>query len=588
MKFINFSICNHHMLTMETWSVKGKWRSLVRCLLTWRIWVAGCLAASAAFVAASERHHALIVGVGQYSNASGAEPLKGVPKDMITARKMALAMNVPEQQIIELRDLKATKANILAALDNLNRKVSPGEKVFIYFSGHGTSYSTKNGCEQGFIPFTPGPYTQDDMISEAELAGYTSKISQKADKAIVMVDACFSGGVVASRTRSISQISDIKAKFVPPASEKCDVAVNQTVTRSFAPAMQRLGIPQENFVQISAANYNEVSWDNEQLGGLATHSLGQCLLGDAKDINRSGSITLDEVRQCAQTKLNALMAPHKAAGMLPSTIQMRGTRNLIVVQDPPKPVMLAAVTPPVVMPAAPTVAPPVPTAVAAPAKPSAPVVPQAPVLPSAPPAQPITTQAPPVPTPVQQAPAPAFSLPVAELPAETPAEQLAASAATLEDIYAQRNGRLKVEVTAPKSLVIGKDPFTFNVRSSTNGYLYAVMLGSDGKSFYLLYPNKLDQDNKIKANVNYKFPRPGWSIKAAGPEGTNRVLFVVSQSPRDPKIFALDDASGGGPFAFSLAEMTARKRLIDFFIGRGVQGKNGQMAASLVSVAEVR
>jgi hypothetical protein len=403
-----------------------------------------------------------------------------------------------------------------------------------------------------------------------------------------MVDACYSGGVVASRTRSISQIADIRARFVPPASEKCDVAVNQTVTRSFAPAMQRLGTPQENFVQISAANYNEVSWETEQDGGLATHALGQCLLGDAKDINRSGSITLDEVRQCAQVKLNALMAPHKAAGMLPSTIQIRGTRNLIVVQDSPKPVMLAAVASPVVAQVAPTSVPPAPTAVSAPAKPPATVTPPTPVLSSAPPAQPVTTQAPPVPTPAMQAPAPAFSQPVVELPVETPAEQLAASAATLEDIHAQRNGRLKVEVTAPKSLVIGKDPFTFNVRSSTNGYLYAVMLGSDGKSFYLLYPNKLDQDNKIKANVTYKFPRPGWSIKAAGPEGTNRVLFVVSQSPRDPKIFALDEVSGGGPFAFSLAEMTARKRLVDFFIGRGVQGKNGQMAASLVSVAEVR
>lgn len=556
-------------------------------VFTWRYLIAGCLAAGSAFVAASERHHALIVGVGQYSQASGADPLKGVPKDMITSRNMALAMGVPDRQIIELRDKQATKANILAALDSLNRKVGPGEKVFIYFSGHGTSYSTKNGCEQGFIPYTQGPYTQDDMISEAELAGYTSKISQKADKAIVMVDACFSGGVVASRTRSISEIADIRPKFVPPASEKCDVAVNQTVTRSFAPAMQRLGIPQENFVQISAANYNEVSWDNEQLGGLATHTLGQCLLGDAKDINRSGSITLEEVRQCAQAKLNAIMAPHKAKGMLPSTIQMRGTRNLIVVQDPPKPVMLAAVASPIVTPVAPTFVPPAPTAVSAPAQPTVTVAPPAPVLPS-PPAQPVIAQAPAVPTPAMQAPAPVLSQSVVELPVETPAEQLAASAATLEDIHAQRNGRLKVEVTAPKSLVIGKDPFTFNVRSSTNGYLYAVMLGSDGKSFYLLYPNKLDQDNKIKANVTYKFPRPGWSIKAAGPEGTNRVLFVVSQSPRDPKIFALDEASGGGPFSFSLAEMTARKRLVDFFIGRGVQGKNGQMAASLVSVAEVR
>lgn len=552
----------------------------------WGYLVVGWFAASSAIVLASERHHALIVGVGQYSQASGADPLKGVPKDMITSRNMALAMGVPDRQIIELRDKQATKANILEALDNLNKKVGPGEKVFIYFSGHGTSYSTKNGCEQGFIPYTQGPYTQDDMISEAELAGYTSKISQKADKAIVMVDACFSGGVVASRTRSVSQLADIRAKFVTPASEKCDVAVNQTVTRSFAPAMQRLGIPQENFVQISAANYNEVSWDNEQLGGLATHTLGQCLLGDAKDINRSGSITLEEVRQCAQSKLDAIMAPHKSKGMLPSTIQMRGTRNLIVVQEPPKPVMVA-VAAPVATPAVPTALPPAPIAVV-PEKPPAAVALSNPVLSSLPPPPPVISQAPPVVAPVIQVPDPVVSQPVVELPVETPAEQLTASAATLEDIYAQRNGRLKLEVTVPKSLVIGKDPFTFNVRSSTNGYLYAVMLGSDGKSFYLLYPNKLDQDNKIKANVTYKFPRPGWSVKAAGPEGTNRMLFVVSQSPRDPKIFATDDTSGGGPFSFSLAEMTARKRLVDFFIGRGVQGKNGQMAASLVSVAEVR
>lgn len=552
----------------------------------WGYLVVGWFAASSAIVLASERHHALIVGVGQYSQASGADPLKGVPKDMITSRNMALAMGVPDRQIIELRDKQATKANILEALDSLNKKVGPGEKVFIYFSGHGTSYSTKNGCEQGFIPYTQGPYTQDDLLSENELASYTSKISQKADKAIVMVDACFSGGVVASRTRSVSQIADIRAKFVPPASEKCDVAVNQTVTRSFAPAMQRLGIPQENFVQISAANYNEVSWDNEQLGGLATHTLGQCLLGDAKDINRSGSITLEEVRQCAQAKLNAIMAPHKSKGMLPSTIQMRGTRNLIVVQDTPKPVMVA-IAAPVATPPVPTVLPPVPTAVV-PEKPPAAVAQPNPVLSSLPPTPSVISQAPPVVAPVIQVPDPVVSQPVVELPVETPAEQLTASAATLEDIYAQRNGRLKVEVIAPKSLVIGKDPFAFNVRSSTNGYLYAVMLGSDGKSFYLLYPNKLDQDNKIKANVTYNFPRPGWSIKAAGPEGTNRMLFVVSQSPRDPKIFATDDASGGGPFSFSLAEMTARKRLVDFFIGRGVQGKNGQMAASLVSVAEVR
>jgi hypothetical protein len=340
------------------------------------------------------------------------------------------------------------------------------------------------------------------------------------------------------------------------------------------PAIQRLGVPQENFVQISAANYNEVSWDNEQYGGLATHSLGQCLLGEARDLNNSGAITLEEVRQCAQSKLDSLMAPHKSAGMLPSSIQVRGTRNLIVVHEPPKPVAVAVVAspPPVV------VAPP----------PAAPVITAAPVVAPAPPAKPLEQVQVAKPPILEAAPQAAEIVKPQEPPRETAVEQLTASAATLEDIYAQRNGRLKLEVSAPKSLVIGKDAFNFSVRSSTDGYLYAVMLGSDGQSFYLLYPNKLDQDNRIKANVRYSLPRSGWSIKAGGPEGTNHILFVVSQSARDPRIFAADEASGGGPFTFSVAEVTARRRLVDFFVGRGVVGRNGQMAAALLQVNEVK
>jgi hypothetical protein len=161
-----------------------------------------------------------------------------------------------------------------------------------------------------------------------------------------------------------------------------------------------------------------------------------------------------------------------------------------------------------------------------------------------------------------------------------------ASSATLQDILSQRNGRLNVEVKAPKQLAIGKDAFSFNVKANTDGYLYAVMLGSDGQSFYLLFPNKIDTDNRVKANTSYQFPRKGWSIKAGGPEGTNKLLLVVSQSPRDPKLFLPDASSGGGPFTYTVSDLTARKRLIDFFVGRGVHG-NARMAASLVEIREV-
>ncbi|NDD11234.1 MAG: DUF4384 domain-containing protein [Betaproteobacteria bacterium] len=479
----------------------------------------------------AEGRFALIIGIGEYSQASQITALPGVPKDMENARKMAHAMGIEDAAIVELRDSQATKVNIVAALERLRARVQDGDRVLIYFSGHGTRYGAGHVCVEGLQTYSPGTFSEADILSEADLAQYTYPISERADKLITFVDACFSGGVLGARTRSLVTDLGIRPKVSPSASN-CSVAVNHRTTRSFEPAMLRLGAAKENFVQIAAANYNEVSWDFPEFGGLATHSFTQCMLGDARDLNKSGAISLEEIRRCAQIKVDQTMKPHLSKGMLSSTIQIRGTRNLIVVaaneeaskRDEEKRLTDGG--------------------------------------------KPEEERRNEEKQPAQE------SRPVA-------------SKATLEDILAQRNGRLKLDVTAPKQLVINKDPLKVEVRSNTDGYLYAVMLGSDGQSFYLLFPNKLDHDNKVRAHTTYSLPRPGWSIKAGGPEGTNHILFVVSQSPRDPKIFSPDEAAGGGPFSFAVTDMNARKRLIDFFTGQGVQGRNGQMAATLVSIREV-
>ena len=674
---------------------------------------------------AAEGRYALIIGIGQYSPDSGASVLPGIPKDMENVRKIARAMEIEERNIVELRDAQATRKNIVQALEKLRQQVQNGDQVLIYFSGHGTRLSAAGRCSEGLITYTPGAYTVADLLSEEDLARYTQPISQKADKLITLFDSCFSGGVLAARTRSLAQDLGIRPRFSPAASE-CSVPVNDRNTRSFAPVMTRLGAAQENFVQIAAANYNEVSWDFPTIGGLATHSLTQCLLGDASDLNRSGAVSLDEVRQCAQAKVDAAMKPFASTGRAPSTIQVRGARNLIVVPTQPQaalapppppapprpaaatgspstapkptpmpavaqttvpaaqapapvqmaqapmpapaiqtpaPAPLAQIPAPMVPPSAPPSAPPTaqlpapvqvaqatavvappaavvapPAAVEAPPVSPSPAVPtvirpapaQAPAPVAAPApstvaageyraestTQPITSPTPPPTLPAVVAAAHAVAAtgaaaaaadaPSAATPApliaqaivrpmpsalpepEKPAEQLLASAATLQDIYAMRNGRLKLEVSAPEQLTIDKDPLQFSVRSNTAGYLYAVMLGSDGRSFYLLFPNKLDGDNRIKANTTYRFPRPGWAVKAGGPEGVNHLLFVVSQSPRDPRVFVpTDSGDGGGPFTFAVTDLIARQRLVDFFIGRGVQGRNRLMVAQLLTIKEV-
>ncbi|NBU70363.1 MAG: hypothetical protein EBS53_02755, partial [Bacteroidetes bacterium] len=48
---------------------------------------------------ATEGRHALIIGIGEYSQASQTTSLPGVPKDMENARKMARAMGIDDGSI---------------------------------------------------------------------------------------------------------------------------------------------------------------------------------------------------------------------------------------------------------------------------------------------------------------------------------------------------------------------------------------------------------------------------------------------------------------------------------------------------------
>ena len=119
--------------------------------------------------AAVEGRYALIVGIGNYSEASRTEPLKGIPKDVDNARRMALSMGVDPRSIVEIRDAQATKGRVLRELERLRKLVKPGDRVLVYWSGHGARYAGPKGCVEGLQTYTEGPFTEDDVLSEAEL-----------------------------------------------------------------------------------------------------------------------------------------------------------------------------------------------------------------------------------------------------------------------------------------------------------------------------------------------------------------------------------------------------------------------------------
>ena len=521
--------------------------------------------------------HALIIGVGTYEDPL-VPPLPGTKLDKVSATQIAQAMQVPDGNIQYLHDSQATVSNIRTALNNLNDRVQDGDRVFIHYSGHGTRYKDPQagGCVEALLPYDG---MSKGMISNTEMASLLAQITQKTDKLFVMYDACHSGGLVAAaataRTRGIANSNDdgaLRPKFAA-LSEECSKPVN-IKTRSLVNEQVNRGALPQDIVHISAARDNEISFDDEQKGGLATQFFRDCMLREAKDLDGSGAISIEEIKQCAQEKINRRMQNDN--NFKAHNLVLSGNGNFV-------PAWFSQGVPQTAN---------VMTALATPDKTVEPVaVTPAPATPTPPPAQQIALATPSTTT----------------TPATTQSQTLATSEIktlsgedALKQMYDQRNAKRKVRVTLTKDqLVIGKDVLEFSVQSDRAGYVYAALAGSDGKALYMLFPNDLDQNNRIEAGQTLKLPQGKWRIKSSGPVGTNHLLVMVADAPRDlqalsakkegPFMTSLNDASGRAQLG---ALLTSSKAISTAVCQNTVSAKNNPLCsdaygASLLSIKEV-
>jgi Caspase domain len=257
--------------------------------------------------------HALIIGVSQYADP-GTPPLPGARIDRESATQMASAMQVPASNIKYLQDSQATGDNIRKALADLNDRVQDGDRVFVHYSGHGTRYNDPNagGCVEALLAYDGG---MSGTITNREMSDLLKPITQKTDKLFVMYDACHSGGLVANtsplRTRGMSNSQDegaLRPKF-SSISEECGRPVNVKSRNLLVEQVSTGALPQD-VVHVSASRDNEISFDDERKGGLATQFMRDCMLREAKDLDGSGAISMDEIRQCARWHRSS-RSPHR-------------------------------------------------------------------------------------------------------------------------------------------------------------------------------------------------------------------------------------------------------------------------------------
>jgi Caspase domain/Domain of unknown function (DUF4384) len=262
-----------------------------------------CLAASGHLFAQSTglhaplqpSNHALIISVSEYKRS----PLPGVLTDRKLANELAGRFGVPAQNIVELSEQQVTREGLKQALARMNQSIMPGDKLYVYFSGHGARFFSKvtGKCAESIV-------MQDmQVVTNTEFANMLKPLSAKTDKTVVMLDSCHSGGVArAASSRDIGSGTPMRAKFSPEASSpQCAVAVND---RGFSQTHGAdLDTTDNNLVILAAARNDEVAWDTSK-GGALTYNFGQCLNGGAADSDRSGSLSMQELAACVQARLD--------------------------------------------------------------------------------------------------------------------------------------------------------------------------------------------------------------------------------------------------------------------------------------------
>jgi hypothetical protein len=176
--------------------------------------------------------------------------------------------------VVQLLDSSATKANILAKIQELGSQAGAGTTFFMYFSGHGS-----NGKGDAYIVPVDQDGTLASWISDVELKAALAPI---AGNKCIIFDCCNSGGFV-------GKDSGMKARYL-----KGIYSDDNYKGDGFARQLADMS----NLVFLAAAKGSELSYESPELGhGYFTYYMMQGLgsgttIGPA-DSTGSGMITAE-------------------------------------------------------------------------------------------------------------------------------------------------------------------------------------------------------------------------------------------------------------------------------------------------------
>ncbi len=190
--------------------------------------------------------HALLIGVDRYPNLDAQYQLSGCVSDArLIGNVLVEHFGFAEQRIRSLHNEAASRAAILAALEQLLADVAQDDVVFVHFSGHGsrrTSASAEEatGKDSTIMPSDSGRDPLPNLdISDDEIGAWLAQLTAKTRAASLLFDCCHSGTITrdpfAARVRAAPDDErSLAAMGIEPAELSRLAAVHRSIGQGHA------------------------------------------------------------------------------------------------------------------------------------------------------------------------------------------------------------------------------------------------------------------------------------------------------------------------------------------------------------------
>ena len=145
----------------------------------------------------SGRRHALVIGIDSYPGFGPESQLAGAVRD---ARKMAEVLierhGFAPRNVLQCLETRATRRGILDALEALRVRVVAGDQALVFFSGHGSQMTDREGDEgdgldETLVPFDSGRAEAENRdISDDELNHWAAGLLSVTPHLTMIFDCC--------------------------------------------------------------------------------------------------------------------------------------------------------------------------------------------------------------------------------------------------------------------------------------------------------------------------------------------------------------------------------------------------------------